>query len=702
MTSDRLLLRPLLCVSPRQVAVVPRGANCSDAGSVDLASGRSLVALSNFSVAPLNWTIPGDQNATIKYRVYYAPAGQQPYPLTTLPRAVPPNSSTISVAGVPEPGAVTLYLTAETKSGVQAFANFSWAASVEGVEPDQAVRYGKNARERCQQRPPPGAEARFLCVVDGAKLFGRYFKWACGRDTRGLDATLRCQVQSQRLAWLEDLNATFAETSQELLFREPASADDDTLQEWRNRRDDLTEALTQAVQLQVDGCGAAAPVSGRLSNAALDITGRVASPGKDPLVVSQAAADPLLGVLSVVVRGIGARPQEGTCNETGLADPSETAIGALSNLTAIGQNLAKGLQQLGTVGKPLISASPDCSIQAAAVRVSTTNVTKNAPGGESARCKVASAGAFLGGFEPLPLDALRAAGGGDAVIVTFNGVSGQNLTAYQQSPAAQAAAIAAGIAFFGTASLDVQRNDDSSRSLELTDLTAGIRFNIDVARPQPPRARFRPQHDSATPRATPADRTAHTRGLMPPTTSALPPSQAGMPVVNGQQAAYCSFLNETSKKIETAGCFAIPNPRPPGHEFGWNESLVNNLTSDGVMNRLWVVAGPLVRGCVDDFIACGDNRTSPRQKLFLNPWTPFVSGAVTCRPGDRGRVLRVFWGRDCALWQPGNNFSCFWNATVQARAAAMLFPPRPVASVLQGGTGPAPVPSRVSGGASPD
>lgn len=68
--------------------------------------------------------------------------------------------------------------------------------------------------------------------------------------------------------------------------------------------------------------------------------------------------------------------------------------------------------------------------------------------------------------------------------------------------------------------------------------------------------------------------------------------------------------------------------------------------------------------CVDDLIICG-NPAFP-QKLYFNPWDPFHDGAVECGEGDAGRVLRVFWGRDCGVWNPQNPLKCFWNATLQA------------------------------------
>lgn len=39
----------------------------------------------------------------------------------------------------------------------------------------------------------------------------------------------------------------------------------------------------------------------------------------------------------------------------------------------------------------------------------------------------------------------------------------------------------------------------------------------------------------------------------------------------------------------------MPNPRPPSHYMTWDPAVVANITSDAMMNRSWLISGPLVR-----------------------------------------------------------------------------------------------------------
>jgi sugar lactone lactonase YvrE len=134
----------------------------------------------------------------------------------------------------------------------------------------------------------------------------------------------------------------------------------------------------------------------------------------------------------------------------------------------------------------------------------------------------------------------------------------------------------------------------------------------------------------------------------------------------GQQAV-CTFWDDATQAYDTAGCATLPSPRPRNHMLVFLENFTAH--DDSWMPLAWSVSGPLVANgtCSIKVLNCSADDPGV---VFLDPCRPLEQPAVQCPPGSALAevpvVLRVYYGADCALWQPDNAFNCSWNNTLQA------------------------------------
>ena len=148
---------------------------------------------------------------------------------------------------------------------------------------------------------------------------------------------------------------------------------------------------------------------------------------------------------------------------------------------------------------------------------------------------------------------------------------------------------------------------------------------------------------------------------------------AGSALNPGLQAT-CSFYDPASSGYATAGCVSQPSPLPPGMTSVWapNFTAANaaqlarawNFTQDA-----WAPDGALA-GCTEAFLDCS-NASQVNLTIYPDPFRPLSVPAITCGglppAGVPARVLRVYYGHSCGVWQ---NASCAWNATAQVCAFA--------------------------------
>ncbi len=146
-----------------------------------------------------------------------------------------------------------------------------------------------------------------------------------------------------------------------------------------------------------------------------------------------------------------------------------------------------------------------------------------------------------------------------------------------------------------------------------------------------------------------------------PITFTLPRVDTGS---DGQ--AVCAFWDVDTKAYATHGCVGIPQPQPPGHNLSWVAGFT--AANDSALAWAWNLSGPLVAGCDVAVIDC--NVAQPR-KIYPDPRNPLTVPAVACPPRANGTnasqpLLRVYFGTACALWQPGNELNCSWDAIKQS------------------------------------
>ena len=145
-------------------------------------------------------------------------------------------------------------------------------------------------------------------------------------------------------------------------------------------------------------------------------------------------------------------------------------------------------------------------------------------------------------------------------------------------------------------------------------------------------------------------------------------SMAGMNSTNGTQSL-CSFWSPTLNRIDSQGCTGVPTPAPANHSIAFVPGFT--AVNDSVLAWAWNISGPLAANCSQDVLYCS---VTPKRKIYLNPYDPFMDGAVSC-PNGSSLALRVFYGAKCGLWQHNNSAGCSWNAIKQANHACPVDPP---------------------------
>ena len=175
------------------------------------------------------------------------------------------------------------------------------------------------------------------------------------------------------------------------------------------------------------------------------------------------------------------------------------------------------------------------------------------------------------------------------------------------------------------------------------------------------------------------------RNLSQPITIVQPALNASQ-LASGSGAAVCTFWNTAQQVYSSDGCLGLPNPVPPGINVsfspvpaGSGSSLLTLMTA----LSFGPVQSPLLAGCRRTMLDC-TSASAGSLTAYLNPSNPLASipqwgptrvqcpqaGSTPVGLGgtlsSSARVLLVYWGSTCQLWQANNTARCFWNATGQS------------------------------------
>ena len=132
------------------------------------------------------------------------------------------------------------------------------------------------------------------------------------------------------------------------------------------------------------------------------------------------------------------------------------------------------------------------------------------------------------------------------------------------------------------------------------------------------------------------------------------------PAAAADTAVACQWWDTRAEAYSTVGTFALPSPRPAGHAFSWapNASVENG----DYLSEAWQVAGPLLDNCQQMVLDCRSGQNT-YESIALDPFDVVGQALIVC--GAVRQRLRVFYGAQCAIWQPSNSFNCHWDATSQ-------------------------------------
>jgi hypothetical protein len=152
-------------------------------------------------------------------------------------------------------------------------------------------------------------------------------------------------------------------------------------------------------------------------------------------------------------------------------------------------------------------------------------------------------------------------------------------------------------------------------------------------------------------------------GLTTPITFSMP----ALDLPEGTQAR-CTYWDAAAGAYAADGCATMPNPAPEVRwlSLDWQADIV--LATPALVASAWRASGPLMDGCKETVLDCGDEAQRKRV-VALNPTDLFATPPVGCG-GATSAVLRVFSGASCAMFQPGNEARCAWNTTHQAFVGA--------------------------------
>jgi hypothetical protein len=151
-------------------------------------------------------------------------------------------------------------------------------------------------------------------------------------------------------------------------------------------------------------------------------------------------------------------------------------------------------------------------------------------------------------------------------------------------------------------------------------------------------------------------------GLSTPILFSMPAS-----TLAADQQASCAWWDDAAAAYITAGCTALPSPHPPGHDLAFAPGFV--ASGPGSLALAWSIRGPLLAGCEEAVLDCG-NATQRAAPLLLG--AP-VGVALGCGRSTSA-VLRAFTGARCALSNATGDAACAWNAPSQAFAGAGCVP----------------------------
>lgn len=189
--------------------------------------------------------------------------------------------------------------------------------------------------------------------------------------------------------------------------------------------------------------------------------------------------------------------------------------------------------------------------------------------------------------------------------------------------------------------------------------------------------------------------------------------------------AFSARRDEAAVSYRTEGCFALPDPLPPGLSVAWDFSAVDPLRPGTMASALVFSgdiiskpspsallggnrtgpstrnssaarllppsppppsppppspppaspappAGPLSGVCTVERLDCSrPGRGGRRPVLYFDPSRPLEVPALTCPPGSADTLV-AFVGARCPLWDPARD--CFFNATAQAFQGAGCVP----------------------------
>jgi hypothetical protein len=105
-----------------------------------------------------------------------------------------------------------------------------------------------------------------------------------------------------------------------------------------------------------------------------------------------------------------------------------------------------------------------------------------------------------------------------------------------------------------------------------------------------------------------------------------------------------------------------PAPLPSWLVLDWRSNFT--LTTPASLAAAWGAAGPLLAGCTEVLLDCG-NETQRTRSVALNRDNPFAAPPIGCGGATAG-VLRVFSGTACELYKSTNGAACSWNAIEQS------------------------------------
>ena len=125
----------------------------------------------------------------------------------------------------------------------------------------------------------------------------------------------------------------------------------------------------------------------------------------------------------------------------------------------------------------------------------------------------------------------------------------------------------------------------------------------------------------------------------------------------------CAFFDEALGAFSDAGCWSLPNPRPPGSVVAWDDafSFSGAEASAESASFAWRITHPtLLEGCVETRISSDANET-------LRAWAPASNDtAATCPLSDPANAARCYWRADTQAFE---GCGCLADAALRCRCS---------------------------------